>query len=169
MKKLIFSLILASVLFGSCLKPSDKCSQTEVVITAPAGEIANVQAYLTANSIVATQHSSGFFYIITNAGTGTAIANLCSTVSVKYVGKLTNGTIFDQTPAGQTSNFQLGGVIFGWQKSLPLINVGGVIRLFIPPTLGYGANPVRDASGAIVIPANSILIFDVELIGVTNL
>ena len=169
MKKLIPALLIFAVIFSSCLKPSDKCSQAETVISASATEIANVQAYLSANSIVATQHSSGFFYIITNPGSGTAIANLCTTVGVKYVGKLTSGTIFDQTPAGQTSSFQLGSVIFGWQKSLPLLKGGGVIRIFVPPTLGYGANPVRDGSGAIVIPANSILIFDIELLVVTNL
>jgi len=107
---------------------------------------------------VATQHPSGFFYSIETPGAGVT-AGLCNAVSVKYVGKLTNGTIFDQT-TGSPATFTLGELIVGWQKGLPLIKPGGKIHLYIPPSLGYGAN----ANGP--IPANSNLIFDMELVAV---
>jgi FKBP-type peptidyl-prolyl cis-trans isomerase FkpA len=55
----------------------------------------------------------------------------------------------------------LGQLIVGWQKGLPLISSGGKITLYIPPSLGYGSA----AAGS--IPANSILIFDIELISVS--
>ncbi len=64
----------------------------------------NVQAYLTTNGIVAVQHSSGFFYKITQQGTGKGISNLCSSILVKYAGRLTNGTVFDPSTPGATTS-----------------------------------------------------------------
>ncbi|MDQ6755404.1 MAG: FKBP-type peptidyl-prolyl cis-trans isomerase [Bacteroidota bacterium] len=137
------------------------CNYTDSPVTAPASETASIQAYLTGNNLTATALPSGVYYKITQTGTGAAIANLCSNVTVKYVGKLTNGTVFDQTPTGATAVFPLGKVIVGWQKGLPLISAGGKITLYIPPSLGYGNSSVG------VIPPNSILIFDIELVGVS--
>jgi FKBP-type peptidyl-prolyl cis-trans isomerase len=73
---------------------------------------------------------------------------------------LANGTIFDSTATGQTATFQLGKVIVGWQKGIPLVSSGGNITLFIPPTLAYGP------SGSGPIPPNAILVFDIDLVGV---
>ncbi len=170
MKKLLVSLILAVTFFGfiflySCNKKSDQCSATSSNVTAPQNEIDSVKKYLDANSITATLHSNGFYYTILTPGTGATIANLCSEVTVTYVGKLKDGTIFDQTTGGQTASFQLQQVILGWQKGLPLIAKGGSIRLYIPPTLGYGNADVKN-NGVVVIPANSILIFDIQLVDV---
>lgn len=161
MKNILLGIIFLSAFSVSCSKKDDACNSNDSNVVAPASEVANVQAYLTANSITATQHSSGFFYKITQAGTGQSIVNLCSKITIKYTGKLTNGTVFDQTAAGATANFTLGQLIVGWQKGIPLISSGGKITLYIPPSLGYGSSP----SGT--IPANSILIFDIELIGVS--
>ncbi len=159
MKK-IATLFLFSLLFvASCSKDDDKpCGYAESTIVAPQSEINAVQAYLGTNGIAATQHPSGLFYVIETPGAG-ATAGLCNNVSVKYVGKLTNGTIFDQT-TGSPATFVLGQLIVGWQKGLPLIKPGGKIKLYIPPSLGYGAT----ANGP--IPANSILIFEMELVAV---
>ncbi len=77
-----------------------------------------------------------------------------------YTGKLVNGTVFDQTPAGANATLVLGQLIVGWQKGLPLIGTGGKITLYIPPSLGYGSSAVGS------VPANSILIFDIELAGI---
>ena len=84
-------------------------------------------------------------------------------VTVKYAGRLTNGTYFDPTTPGTTSTatFALWQVIVGWQKGVPLISAGGKISLYIPPSLGYGSVPKGS------IPANSILIFDIELVSVS--
>ena len=99
--------IIFSILFISCSKKTDVCNYNDSNVTASATEIANIQTYLTSNGITATQHQSGFFYRITQMGTGQAIVNLCSNVSVKYAGKLTNGTYFDPTTPGTTSFFDL--------------------------------------------------------------
>jgi FKBP-type peptidyl-prolyl cis-trans isomerase FkpA len=79
---------------------------------------------------------------------------------VKYVGKLTDGTVFDQTQGSNTFSTYLYNVIRGWTNGLPYIKPGGKIHLYIPPTLGYGSQAIG------TIPGNSILIFDVELIAV---
>ena len=59
-------------------------------------------------------------------------------------------------------SFQLKNLIIGWQKGIPLIQKGGSIRLYIPPSMGYGS---KSSSS---IPANSTLIFDIDLVGVVN-
>jgi FKBP-type peptidyl-prolyl cis-trans isomerase FkpA len=88
---------------------------------------------------------------------------LCSQLQVTYTGKLTNDTIFDQQDHLELA-LPLGGMIEGWKKGLPLIKRGGRIQLFIPPSLGYGNNDIRDnQTGEVVIPAKSMLVFDVTL------
>ncbi len=159
MKKITTLFLFSIILFAACSKNDDQpCGYTESTAVAPQSEINAVQQYLATNGIAATQHPSGLFYVIETPGTG-ATAGLCNAVSVKYIGKLTNGTIFDQT-TGAPATFTLGQLIIGWQKGLPLIKPGGKIKLYIPPTLGYGPN----ANGP--IPANSILIFEMELVAV---
>ena len=168
MKKTILGLGILVCLVSGCLKSNNNngvCNITESTVVAPASEVDSVQKYLTQNSIAATQHSSGFFYRINTQGTGQAIVNLCSTVEVRYTGKLVNGSVFDSTGGG-TAIFKLGALIKGWQKGLPLISKGGKITLYIPPTLGYGDTDVKDNTGNIVIPKNSILIFDIELLNI---
>ncbi len=162
MKNILLGFAILSLVFASCNKEDKQCSFNDSTVTASASETANIQTYLTANGITGTTlHPAGFYYKITQAGTGSAIVNLCSQISVKYVGKLTSGVVFDQTTGAEVRNFPLGQVIAGWQKGVPFISSGGKITLYIPPSLGYGSSPV----GA--IPANSILIFDIELVGVS--
>lgn len=95
-------------------------------------------------------------------GTGTeAVAG--KKVSVTYAGWLTNGTIFDQTAdPNKPFSFTLGAgsVITGWEQTIPGMKVGGERLLIIPPAVGYG----NTAQG--LIPANSVLIFRVKLVGV---
>lgn len=96
-------------------------------------------------------------------GTG-AEAKADSTVTVKYTGKLANGTVFDSTDkhGGQPATFPLNGVIKGWQQGIPGMKVGGKRTLVIPPDLAYGASGTPDGS----IPPNSTLTFDIEMIDV---
>ena len=158
MKKIYLVVVIAS-LFTSCLKNETTCNYNECTLVAPASEISSVQAYLSANNITATQHCSGLFYAVDNPGSGTK-PNGCSTVAVNYEGKLTNGTTFDKTSAGQPATFNLGNLIPGFRNGTLQIKNGGKVRLYIPPSLGYGSQQ----SGS--IPGNSILIFTIELVGV---
>lgn len=156
--------IAATVLAG-CLKNDDDelesgCRYDPCAFVAPAAEIQSVKAYLDSSGIAATQHCSGLFYAIDAMGTGDS-ATACSIVSVRYKGFLTNGNAVDSSTTATT--FALGDLIRGWVNGIPLIKQGGSIRLYIPPSLGYGARPRTDQQGNVVIPANSTLIFDIKL------
>ena len=97
-------------------------------------------------------------------GTG-ATAAVGDTVNVHYVGTLTNGTKFDSSyDRGQTYSFRIGAgqVIAGWDQGVPGMKVGGRRRLTIPPSLGYG----NQAYGP--IPANSTLVFEIELLSIAG-
>lgn len=85
-------------------------------------------------------------------------------VTVHYTGTLTNGSKFDSSrDRGQGFTFPLGAgrVIEGWDKGVAGMKVGGVRKLTIPPEMGYG--PLGYPP---VIPPNSTLLFEVELLEV---
>lgn len=159
MRKIIVVITVIALLSGSCLKKTSGCAYSEQNITASASEQQAVEDYLTSQSITAEKHSSGMYYKIVSAGSGGS-PHICSQVQVSYSGKLTNGTVFDSN-----TNFvyDLGALIEGWKKGIPLIQKGGHILLYIPPSLGYGASDIKNGSGVVVIPANSILVFDITL------
>lgn len=146
---IVFSVVMALAVAGCSKKDKDGgCT--------PAAELdAQMQAYITANSITATKDPSGMYYQIIVPGSG-ATPTINSTVSVTYAGKFTNNTAFDSG----TASFLLSRVIEGWQIGIPLIKKGGKIKLIIPPYLAYGC------SDYMTIPGNSILVFDVDLLDV---
>ena len=106
---------------------------------------------------------SGLQYIVIEEGEGDkALAG--KKVKVHYTGKLEDGTEFDSSiKRGEPIEFVLGvgQVIKGWDEGIALMSVGDKYQLIIPPELGYG-----DRGAANVIPPNSVLIFDVELVEV---
>ena len=114
----------------------------------------------------ATAPTGGGTLVIEDLVVGTgATAAVGDTVSVHYVGTLTNGTRFDSSyDRGQPYAFRIGAgqVIAGWEQGVPGMKVGGKRRLTIPPSLGYGSQ----AYGP--IPANSTLIFDIELVSIVG-
>jgi len=103
-------------------------------------------------------------------GTG-AEATPGSKVSVLYTGQLQDGTVFDSSAAhgNQPLEFVLGeqGLIPGFQVGVNGMKVGGERLIAIPPALGYGAQEVKEPSGIVIIPANSTIIFRIQLIKVT--
>lgn len=115
-----------------------------------------IEKYISDNKLSASSTSSGLYYVIENAGSGVQ-PNASSTVVVKYKGYLTDGTVFDESSAAE---FGLTEVIKGWQEGIPLFKKGGKGKLLIPSSLGYGAAAQNK------IPANSVLIFDIELLNV---
>ena len=157
-RRLIILISFCTVMF-SCNKPAaDSCNYTASTIVVPPAEMTNLQAWVAANKPAAILHPGGFYYEIVASGTGTVTPQICSDVRVKYTGYLTTGFKFDEELTGIT--FRLGQLIVGWQRGLPLIKKGGIIYLYLPPSLGYGNTAVGS------IPANSILIFSVELVDV---
>lgn len=152
MKQLMYLMLALGLSLGNACGTKENCASPTK--TAPASEVSALEAYITAQGIVATKDSRGFYYAIDVPG-GTSKPTICSTISVKYTGRLTNGTIFDSSNG---ATFNLSQLIVGWQQGIPYIGKGGKIKLYLPPSLAYGSS----ASGT--IPANSILIFDIELI-----
>ncbi|CAI2478463.1 FKBP-type peptidyl-prolyl cis-trans isomerase [Serratia ficaria] len=103
---------------------------------------------------------SGLLYQVEKSGAGEAPKD-SDTVVVNYKGTLTDGTEFDNSyTRGEPLSFRLDGVIPGWTEGLKHIKKGGKIKLVIPPALAYGKTGVPG------IPANSTLVFDVELLDV---
>ncbi|MEO1513574.1 MAG: FKBP-type peptidyl-prolyl cis-trans isomerase [Bacteroidota bacterium] len=103
---------------------------------------------------------SGIHYIIENPGSGEARPSASSKVKAHYSGSLLDGTVFDSSyKRKKPLEFQLSGVIRGWQEAIPLLARGGKGTFVIPSELAYGE---RGAGG--VIPPNSILVFEIELI-----
>jgi FKBP-type peptidyl-prolyl cis-trans isomerase FkpA len=167
MKKIFYGLILSSVVIAGCFKKGNTtCPFKDSNVVAPAAEIDSLQKILADSGITASQHPSGLFYRISTVGTGTGIINLCSKVTVSYKGYYFNGEIFDSSVSGSPAIFQPGQVIVGWQKGIPLISKGGFITLYIPPSLAYGANPIIDTQGNIIIPGNSYLVFDIHILDI---
>ena len=103
---------------------------------------------------------SGVAYEMIKKGTGVQ-ATSSNKVTTHYHGTLTDGTVFDSSvERGTPISFALTGVIKGWQEVIPLMKTGGKIKAYIPPHMAYG-NRARGK-----IPANALLIFEIELISV---
>ena len=166
LRPLIF-LCFITVTGTACLKTNKTsgCNYSVTVSAAPQAEQDSIKAYLDTNHISATKHEKGFYYQIVTPGTKTDSINLCTQVQANYKGQLRNGHVFDQQSAVW---FTLGPMIDGWKEGIPLIGRGGRVKLYIPPTLGYGNREVRNAAGTLEIPANSILIFDVSVLDYTK-
>ncbi|HXC07157.1 MAG TPA: FKBP-type peptidyl-prolyl cis-trans isomerase [Bacteroidia bacterium] len=106
--------------------------------------------------------ASGLQFKLTTTGCG-AQAQSGDKVKVHYTGKLTNDTVFDSSvKRGEPIEFKLGvhQVIKGWDEGIALMHIGDKATFTIPPDLGYGPQAVGK------IPANSTLVFDVELIDI---
>jgi FKBP-type peptidyl-prolyl cis-trans isomerase FkpA len=159
MKKVALCLMGLLFLLSACLKKETGCP-TQKAKEAPTSEQQVIADYLAANSITATKHSTGLYYQIVEQGTGDS-PNNCSSVVINYTGQLPSGAQFDY---GNNVAFTLGSLIEGWKTGLPLIKKGGKIKLYIPPSLAYGSSDIKDQNGAVVIPANSMLIFDISLL-----
>ena len=104
--------------------------------------------------------ASGLQYVIEKEGSGKG-PNKDSMVRVNYTGKLIDGSTFDTSiKRNRPAEFKASQVIPGWSEALMMMKPGGKMKLFIPPELAYGP------SARPGIPANSVLIFEVELISV---
>ena len=99
---------------------------------------------------------SGLQYEVMVEGKGPRPA-ITDTVTVNYKGTLLDGTPFD---GNDGISFALGGVISGWTEALQLMPVGSKYKLYVPHTLGYGMNDHGP------IPGGSVLVFEVELLGI---
>ena len=108
-----------------------------------------------------TATDSGLLYEVLASGTGES-PTATDTVEVHYHGTLISGDVFDSSvERGTPANFPVNRVISGWTEALQLMKVGDKWRLHIPADLAYGAQ-----SPSPKIPANSALVFEVELLNI---
>lgn len=105
---------------------------------------------------------SGLSYKIINPGQEPRVQDN-SAIDVYYVGRLTDGTVFDQTQ-DTPATFSPSGVIPGFAEGLKMLGKGGKAVLYIPGELAYGANGVPQAG----IGPNATLVFEVEVADVRN-
>jgi FKBP-type peptidyl-prolyl cis-trans isomerase FkpA len=119
-----------------------------------------IQQYLADHQLTALKHESGIYYII-NAPGNEYHPTHNSYITVKYKGYLTDGTVFDQTGEEEAFSASLNTLIGGWRLGVPLIGIGGKITLFLPSYYGYGS------MGYVSIPANSVVIYEIELVKFT--
>lgn len=127
---------------------------------ARAAEDSLMQNYIAKNKIKVTPTASGLYFIPKKSGKGAMAAN-GQKVAVHYVGKLLDGTEFDNSiKRGEPIEFILGQgqVIPGWDEGISMMNEGAKAVLLIPSKLAYGER------GNQAIPPCSPLVFDVELV-----
>lgn len=127
-------------------------------------DIEKIDTYLKENNITAQSTESGLRYVLETEGSGEN-PQPGDSVTVHYTGLLMDGTQFDSSEGKDPLKFVIGRgqVIQGWDEGIALLKSGGKGTLYIPSPLAYGT---RGAGG--VIPPNSILKFEVELISVNK-
>jgi hypothetical protein len=123
-------------------------------------DLQEMNAAVQSGKIDTTDSKENVYYKILKEGTGDFV-NVSDTVTAFYKGSLLkDGSVFDSTKE-KPAVFPLKRLIKGWQVGVPLIKAGGKIRLYIPSSLAYS---IRSRSKD--IPPNSVLVFDVEVVGV---
>lgn len=109
-----------------------------------------------------TTTASGLQYEVLTKGEGDQQPVDSDVVTVHYEGKLVDGTVFDSSISrGEPVELPVNGVIPGWVETLQMMNVGDKWKVTIPSELAYGAR-----SPSPVIPPNSVLVFELELLGI---
>jgi FKBP-type peptidyl-prolyl cis-trans isomerase len=151
-KRYLLALALFIIGFVSCSKKSTPFNAAQQATA----DNATIQAYITTHKLDSVQSGGdGLYYKIITPGTG-PYPNVNSTITVNYTGSLANGNVFaPEAPATAPLN----SFIEGWQLGITHINAGGTILLLIPSALGYG-----NTSPSASIPANSVLVFTVNLV-----
>lgn len=153
--KYFYSILILSCLIGSCSKETnDGIDQKQHQI-----DVAKIRSFLVENNIQADSTGSGLYYIVdyTQDTLPNTYPNSNSIITVNYRGYLmSDGKIFDEA---NNVSFDLSTrkLIQGWLEGIPKFKQGEKGRLFIPSTLAYGSESNAR------IPANSNLIFEIEL------
>jgi FKBP-type peptidyl-prolyl cis-trans isomerase FkpA len=160
MKKILLFLILPIAILSGCAKSYDNPTSYDVVKQAAADDAA-IKAYLAVHTeITPVKDTLGVYYQTLTQGTG-AYPGINSTIRVSYTGKLlTTGAQFD---ANTNFTAVLANLIDGWKIVLPHVRTGSKILMIVPSVYGYR----NAANGA--IPANSNLLFTVELLPATDI
>jgi FKBP-type peptidyl-prolyl cis-trans isomerase FklB len=166
MKLLPIVLSSALLLLTNCEttpKKKDRVPPSPVPLSESVPTAQPPAATVDASGVVTTP--SGLRYRVLSSGPAEGRSpSTFDTVLVHYRGTLTNGTVFDSSyERGSPASFGVGQVIAGWTEALKLMKPGDKWMLHIPSNLAYGSRAMGDK-----IPANSDLIFQVELLQVVG-
>lgn len=133
------------------------------IILANALDSIDLETYLIKNNIQAQTSEDGLYYLMDKEGRGD-FPKTGDYVMVNYVGKLLDGTVFDQS-GEEPFIFQLGyrQVIRGWEKGIPLFKIGSKGTLYLAPQLGYGKTGAGKA-----VPPNAALIYEIEVLKIMD-
>ena len=153
-KYILFFCLIVTVLFAC--KKSDKNDYDGPFHAAEDDK--KIQAYLTTNKITAERDPSGVYYKILAPGSA-AKPTVDNGIGVIYTGRLLATDSVFETHDKLSYFPSLNSLIEGWKIGIPKIGAGGHIMLYIPSNLAYQD---QDQGG---IPANSPLIFDIQLVG----
>lgn len=177
MRRLIRAVIpLAALAVAACGYPDPYASAAPIANESPVPQATvspspGTDDFNAGAGLPVVTYPDGLKYIDLKVGTGDA-AKTYDNVTVQYTGWLsTGGKPFDTSrQAGRqpfTVQVGVGQVIAGWDEGIPGMKVGGKRKLIIPGALGYGAQGQTDQStGAVIIPPNATLIFQIELLSV---
>lgn len=149
--------VVGIITFGSCQSKEDIVETIDCdfdTVSLPSTEMDSINHYLTTNSISATKDERGFYYIIDTVGSEERIEN-CYDVNVDYKVYLFDGSYVD---AGTGVTLRASKVIRGFAFGLTHIGKQGKIKLFLPPSLAYGATGSYPAIGP-----NEYLIYEIKL------
>ncbi|MCU0388940.1 MAG: FKBP-type peptidyl-prolyl cis-trans isomerase [Chitinophagaceae bacterium] len=157
MRNKIFWLIgfVITVFASSCSKDSG-CKPVPVD-----NEKAQLEAFNTSIGMNATRHSSGLYYEILAAGSVNKPIQ-ASTVYVKYKGTFLDGKVFDEQSNPGMTGFLLNNLIDGWKYAIPMVGKAGKVRISVPSALAYSCQGATQ--GAVPIPPNTPLYFEIELV-----
>ena len=129
----------------------------------PAKTLAEGQAFLAKNAKApgVVTLPSGLQYKVTTSGPKTGPSpKVGDIIKVNYEGKLLDGTVFDSSfERHQAAIMPAEGLVPGWMEALPLMHVGDEWTLYLPASLGYGDHTAGP------IPANSVMVFRLQLVG----
>ena len=130
------------------------------------------QEFLEDNKVkegVRVRQRSGLQYKILKEGSG-QVPDYDDVVTVHYTGSLLDGHKFDSSyDRGKPAEFGVNGVIKGWTEILQIMPVGSKWEVYIPHNLAYGEAGIRGSKlGEYVIPPSSVLIFQIELLGIAK-
>jgi peptidylprolyl isomerase len=151
-------LLLSAALLTGCVHTPEapQCTATPFDVASVSGDTVTT--------------TTGLRYIEGLPGSGAALP-WCRAVIVHYTGYLLDGTKFDSSrdidrPLLFTPGY--GDVIAGFEQGVISMRTCGTRRIVVPPGLGYGAEPRRDQTGQIIVPANSTLVYDIEVLEIAG-
>lgn len=151
MRKITYLLLLmVPIYLVSCKKKSQAQIDSEIILN-----------YISTHHLNAVAEPNGVYFVPGTGGNG-LYATSASVASVTYKGYLTNDSVFDQKASPYT--FYLQQIIPGLQEGIPLMQRGQKATFLIPSAMAYGSTSPATSNGYATIPANSVLIFDIDLI-----